>query len=90
MGGPKTDPNFAPDEAHRHRVVGLTDTDPRFVIDTAHKIDRHIKRVNCQRLEQRLFQNEMLADGDPAAINRRATRNHTSIICDIGGSEKTV
>ena len=90
MGGSETDPDLAPNEVDWHRVVGLADTDPRFVIDTAHKIDRHIERFNCQRLEQRLFQSEMLTDRDPATINRRATRNDTGIVCDIGGGNQGV
>jgi hypothetical protein len=46
IGGPETDPYLAPGEAHWHRVVGLTDTDPGFVIHPGLEDDRHIERLN--------------------------------------------
>ena len=59
MGRSQTDPYLASRQPGRHRVVGLTDTDPRFVIDTAFELDHYIERLDCQRLEVGLFNTEV-------------------------------
>jgi hypothetical protein len=90
MRGSETDPYLLPGEAHWHRVVGLTDTDPGFVIHPALKLNCHIERLNAQRLEVGLFGSEVFPNGDPAAVDRGTPRNHTSIIRDIGLSDRSV
>lgn len=84
MGRPETNPYLAPDEVGWHRVIRLTDTDPCFVIDPAFQFDRHIEGFTVQRSEVGQFKGEVFPNTETAAINRRATRNNASVVCDIG------
>ncbi|MFV9673682.1 MAG: hypothetical protein ACNYZH_10695, partial [Acidimicrobiia bacterium] len=60
------------------------------MIHPAFEIDRHIERLNGQRLEQRLFKSEVFPHSDAATVDRGTPRNDTCIIANVGFADEGV